>query len=630
MENSKKRWSVTYTKHIKQKRKVYQDGFLDLHISSNKAMLFDDCDKLLEIKILKGEEVVRSGETVTFNGYLVDIADPEGVIEVKPQQPVFESTFKERERPRPNLMRRNKFQSPVSPGDNSDVSEKSKTLLNNRSPSYKVIREFKKSESLRYGALKSRPETVNTGVTEWHVLYTTQVTQKAKKYHDGFLKLKNNGTSGRQIMLYDASKTLLNTRFLKNDEIIGSDESIKFDTYLVDVGEPEGDNQVFVDLTADGNISNVVGKERIKHEHQNSFQEKKFLVAKGENAGSRGISDADTTKISMSVPPKKSLRDKFKKSESLPYRAVESCPETANDGVTEWHVLYTTQMTQKAKRYHDGFLRLKNCGTLGRQIMLYDASKTLLNTRFLKKDEIVRSDESVKFDAHLVDVGEPEGDNQVFVDLAAEGNTINVVGKKRITHEHQNCFEEKKFMVAKGENAGSRGISAADTTKISMTVPQNKSLRDVNEILSILQKPIAPRTVIPGCIERSVIPHVYSAEGLQVSDAEVDYPKERMLPKASIQDNAPTENNINGGSSKGMPTSLTSAQLSSAGGSENPDQEDHTKADTIRCNEAMLSGCSSSADASVRNGSTDDKMMSSEKHTNERKLNEWPSFDLGF
>ena len=34
----------------------------------------------------------------------------------------------------------------------------------------------------------------------------------------------------------------------------------------------------------------------------------------------------------------------------------------------EWQVLYTTQLTQKAKKYHDGFLRLAICSSLGRQV----------------------------------------------------------------------------------------------------------------------------------------------------------------------------------------------------------------------------------------------------------------------
>lgn len=42
------------------------------------AKLFDECEKLLEIRVLKSDEVVKSGETLTFNTYLVDVGDPEG------------------------------------------------------------------------------------------------------------------------------------------------------------------------------------------------------------------------------------------------------------------------------------------------------------------------------------------------------------------------------------------------------------------------------------------------------------------------------------------------------------------------------------------------------------------------
>lgn len=35
----------------------------------------------------------------------------------------------------------------------------------------------------------------------------------------------------------------------------------------------------------------------------------------------------------------------------------------------EWKVLYTTQLTQKAKKYHDGFLKLAMCGSQRRQVI---------------------------------------------------------------------------------------------------------------------------------------------------------------------------------------------------------------------------------------------------------------------
>lgn len=37
----------------------------------------------------------------------------------------------------------------------------------------------------------------------------------------------------------------------------------------------------------------------------------------------------------------------------------------------EWEVLYTKQITQKAKKYHDGFIQLKLCGSHGRQVNFY-------------------------------------------------------------------------------------------------------------------------------------------------------------------------------------------------------------------------------------------------------------------
>ncbi|PNX70530.1 hypothetical protein L195_g057485, partial [Trifolium pratense] len=60
MSDSKKRWTVTYTKHVKQKRKVYQDGFLVLNVSTGKLSLYDECEKLLECRILKNDETVES------------------------------------------------------------------------------------------------------------------------------------------------------------------------------------------------------------------------------------------------------------------------------------------------------------------------------------------------------------------------------------------------------------------------------------------------------------------------------------------------------------------------------------------------------------------------------------------
>ncbi|KAG8661995.1 hypothetical protein MANES_01G049500v8 [Manihot esculenta] len=461
MENLKKRWTVTYTKQIKQKRKVYQDGFLDLHVSTNKVMLFDDCEKLLECRMLKGEEVVSSGETLTFNGYLVDVGDLEGDVDQKPNPDLNlygkERKILEKPRPRPSLMYRHKFTSPSISSDEKDTAKKSKAPLNNLSPSQKIIRagiietvanisEFKKSELQRYGALRSYQES----------------------------------------------------------------------------------------------------------------------------------------------------------------------PDTVNPHVTEWQVMYTTQVTQKAKKYHDGFLRLTKSGSLGRQIMLYDASRKLLDSRFLKKNEIVRSHESVIFDAHLVDIGEPELENQLSADLNVQGNNINLACKERVMHVNQNCLRvheswakaTEKFQsnACSREDTDSRSKFAVERTKVSNTAHTDKSLRGIHQILSILQKPLAQKSVVVGCTDNSMTTTVFSAKVIHISDAEVDYPKDGKLPVISLPNDGPSETKDNGESTKFT--------------------------DNEKCSNLMPS-----EDISISSGgqpSSDSVTGNFDQLKSTREIDEWPTFDLGF
>lgn len=79
--------------------------------------------------------------------------------------------------------------------------------------------------------------------------------------------------------------------------------------------------------------------------------------------------------------------------------------------------------------------------------MLYDASKRQLDCRFLKKDEIISSGESISFDAHLVDIGEPGGENQL--DLNIQGNNSNDASKPGTMHGQPSGINDNKS-VAKG------------------------------------------------------------------------------------------------------------------------------------------------------------------------------------
>ncbi|WMV44078.1 hypothetical protein MTR67_037463 [Solanum verrucosum] len=137
MGDVKKKWSVTYTKHLKQKRKVYQDGFLELQSSSHKVMLYDDCEKLLGVKILKNDNDVKPGETLAFDSYLVDIGDPHG--DYKPI-PIFNSTkLMKKEVPEESGLLHSGKRSAAADNRKSNLGKRI-ALASTLSPSQKIIR----------------------------------------------------------------------------------------------------------------------------------------------------------------------------------------------------------------------------------------------------------------------------------------------------------------------------------------------------------------------------------------------------------------------------------------------------------------------------------------------------------
>ncbi|XP_027343194.1 uncharacterized protein LOC113855761 [Abrus precatorius] len=268
------------------------------------------------------------------------------------------------------------------------------------------------------------------------------MTQKAKKYHDGFLRLNVRGSSGAQVMLFDTSRKLLDSRFLKKDDVIKPGESIAFDSYLIDIGELQAR------CTPDSNV----------------------LRDKCTNIESMKM-DTDTQKISLGTDTHVTGRK------------------------SEWKVLYTSQLTQKAKKYHDGFLQLELCGSRGKQVVLCDLNKKPLERRFLKKDEIVRAGELVYFDGHLVEVGEPEGSHHSPAKLK-EGCNGNDVFERKQEHGHNGCHKVKPS-VAEGQPPREPCLgqdSVLNSTEIegiksNRRAPPIKPLRDANQILSFLQDP---------------------------------------------------------------------------------------------------------------------------------------------
>ncbi|KAF5938521.1 hypothetical protein HYC85_022780 [Camellia sinensis] len=463
-----KRWSVTYTKHIKQKRKVYQDGFLELHNSTHKIMLYDDCEKLLDSRNVKKDDVVRSGETLAFDAYLVDIGDPDG-----DHKPVPNLNFQGRDEKitkKAGLFNGHKVEHNSDPIGNRKLnSGKNKAPSSrNLSPSQKIIREIKKNEINKYSSPRNCPDTTKASHSEWYVLYTTQIIQKSKKYHDGILRVAICGSQGRQVTLYDVSRRLLDVRFLKKEEVIGSGESLAFDGHLVDIGESEGDNKPVMDL---------------------KVQEKNCT------AGDKtGLSHGQQAQHNSSV---------------------------------EWNALYTTQITQKAKKYHSGILRLASCGSFQMQATLLNEDGTILSRKYLKLSENVTSGSTFELPKYLVEVGEP------WTNL-----------------------EEKLPKSACSEKDVASNLTSFDVDdfKLGRRVPTDMPLRDANEILTILRKPMTKEGHMP--ITSASLEHCHASQSPEFIQFGLQNQVERHLVQESNCERNEADNHDEGTGKKHNPVAL--------------------------------------------------------------------------
>ncbi|KAK6146478.1 hypothetical protein DH2020_020347 [Rehmannia glutinosa] len=213
------RWSVTYTKHVKQKRKVYQDGFLELQSSRHKVMLYDEWDKLLESRFVKKDDVIKSGETLAFDSYLVDIAE---------------------------LCRGHKPTSTVNSQEKDrKVSEKSGSSYSYCSQSNSIsVDSVVRPKGRQEFKLDCLPQ--GYGLAKWPV------------------------------KLYDTNRRHLDSRFLKKDEIVCSGESLALEGHLVEIGEQEGDHKPATDSTHQGKNGKVVGTAHIANHPAKIPTRKKF------------------------------------------------------------------------------------------------------------------------------------------------------------------------------------------------------------------------------------------------------------------------------------------------------------------------------------------------------------------
>ncbi|KAI3453355.1 hypothetical protein Pfo_010018 [Paulownia fortunei] len=323
------RWSVTYTKHVKQKRKVYQDGFLELQSSRHKVMLYDEWEKLLESRFVKKDDVIKSGETLAFDSHLVDIGELCGGH--KPTSTVSCQEKDGKVSEKSGSLYTYDSQSNSSSVDRKPMFAKSKGRVINLSPSEKMIRvtrvticadlsDFKKSEMNKCGSSPNCMDMTKTSTTEWQVLYTTQITQKVKKFHDGCLQLVVRGSQGRQVKLYDTNRRHLDSKFLKKDEMVCSGESLAFEGHLVEIGEQEGDHKPVNNSILQGKNFQVVGKTDIADHQAKIPTNKKFPAGKTPDKTSPGkltnlndpSSNVENAKLSWRNPanePRRAVHD---------------------------------------------------------------------------------------------------------------------------------------------------------------------------------------------------------------------------------------------------------------------------------------------------------------------------------
>ncbi|PHT57826.1 hypothetical protein CQW23_00189 [Capsicum baccatum] len=403
-------------------------------------MLYDDYEKLLGVKILKSDTDVKTGETLAFDSYLVDIGDPHG--DYKPI-PILNTKRMNKNVPEESGLLHSGKKSVTADNRKSNPGKR-KGLPSPLSPSQRIIREFKKNEVHKYSSSPSSLDMANSSIEEWQVLYSTQMTQKAKKFHDGFLQLVMSTSHCKQIMLYDATRRLLDSRFLRKSESIMSGISVTFDGHLVEIGECKEDKKPRKDISPQGKHSKELGE--------------------------RGPIHGDVA-VHNKVP-------------------------------AEWDVMYTTQITQRAKKYSNGILRLSSCGSYQSQVTLLTEDGIILCRRFLKLSEHVTTGTTLHLPNYLVDVGgirtSPEGKPQndassrenAHSDAEVSGPD-NIKLSRRISFNNPIPNWEPQIGACSLEHVESNTASVNNST--SCRISKTNFVRAAHEILSILKKPFTSK-----------------------------------------------------------------------------------------------------------------------------------------
>lgn len=112
-------------------------------------------------------------------------------------------------------------------------------------------------------------------------------------------------------MLYDSYKNQLDKRFLKKDEVITAGESVMFDAYLVDIGDPTVTNEDYTDIKIYGiNCKMTEKRETVAGRHNSFVGRQQQDACSGKRVDSNLCSlKVDKMKLGKILPSHMPLRD---------------------------------------------------------------------------------------------------------------------------------------------------------------------------------------------------------------------------------------------------------------------------------------------------------------------------------
>ncbi|KAL6523537.1 hypothetical protein OROGR_017140 [Orobanche gracilis] len=617
------RWSVTYTNHVKQKRKVYHDGFLVLHSSRNKVTLYDESDKLLETRFVKKDGVIVCGETVTLDSYLVDLGEP-----CQAHQPTSVLNFQDKDDkvsetssscysynsqnfPAYCCMPNNldfsvsrKVRKPMvgmrkGRGVNISPSQKmiraqlgdcgrrqhlrfvQTPLMNKRCPysalwltlipswSYSLyvsglticgnLSDFKKSEMNKFGSSPNFTDMTKLGTKEWQVLYTTQITQKAKKFQDGFLQLIVCGSQGRQVKLYDTNRRHLNGRFLKKDEIVSSGESLVLDGHLVEIGEQEEDHKPPTDLKVQGRNCRVAEKSDMVDYHARISCNKKSPAGKTPGGTSQGA----LTKLSDSSY--KTEHAKLSQGDAEPRRSVHDILSVLRQPSERKDNPVNKPFAQDSAELH--------------------SAKCQSNTKNHVKEYSIECSGTAR--KELREEG-PEHDSMIKV---FKSEAVEVV----IDAEERAVSENRRVPLARSSSFHPRPQTVNFISPIHDV--QRTNINKLKSSLASMESHAAVTTTLNSDIQKEI-----------VSDSLIRSYENKELEIA-----------LNISSCEEVMTESNAALENASSSSELPELQENRNGSSSRCN----NGCSSHDSPGLNERSL-------KRDLNTEDMDEYPSFDLGF